>query len=224
MTLLLSVLLFVGASALATPTGDETGAAKVTLSGSGTGSADPEARPVARYRAPRTKEKGLRSPARDASPGQLAIDVFGKLAVVVALIFVCGAVWRRLHVPAAGAPRAQTDLIQVTQTATLAPQRFLHVVAIGEHRLLLASCPQQISLITRLDGPVGPRIPDAEAVVPAAASLSAAPRFELVSGYPPERSGGRGIGVLASSSESASEEGPPAPGSLFRIKAGDGRH
>jgi flagellar biosynthetic protein FliO len=105
---------------------------------------DPESRPLKRA------QGGGSSPAKEDGGG-LFLDVLGKLAMVVALIFVCAAVWRKLHgsLPqnAAHAPHG----LQVVSSIPLGAQRFLHVVAAGGRQYLIGSSAQNITLLALLD-------------------------------------------------------------------------
>jgi flagellar biogenesis protein FliO len=104
---------------------------------------DPESQPLAAYQSPRSAQ-----PPDDATG--LAVNVAGKLVVVVALMFACAAAWKKMRgFPLHGVSQAAQP-VQVLNTVVLAPQRFLHLVSVGNQRLLLASSPQQISLVATL--------------------------------------------------------------------------
>jgi flagellar biogenesis protein FliO len=64
--------------------------------------------------------------------------------------------WKRLRgaAPAPGAQPAQA--VQVSSTVSLGPQRFLHLVTVGRHQLLVGSSPQNVSLIAVLEGGAEP--------------------------------------------------------------------
>jgi flagellar biosynthetic protein FliO len=81
----------------------------------------------------------------------MVTNVAGKLAVVVALILACAAVWRKFQygLPQSGPAPAQS--VKVTSTLPLGPQRFLHLVTVGGQQLLLGSTAQSITLIAALD-------------------------------------------------------------------------
>lgn len=105
---------------------------------------DPEARPLTRYQKPGTARG-------EEDSGSLAMNVAGKLALVVALILGCAAAWKRFQ---GGMPQVgpgQSQPVKVTSTVPLGPQRFLHLVSVGRHQLLLASSPQSVSLLATLD-------------------------------------------------------------------------
>jgi len=106
---------------------------------------DPESRPLTHYRKP-----GSVSGSEEDS-GSLAMNVAGKLALVVALILGCAAAWKRYQGGMPQIGQAQSHPVKVSSTVPLGPQRYLHVVTVGRRQLLLASCPQSISLIGTLD-------------------------------------------------------------------------
>ena len=107
---------------------------------------DPESRPLPRYHKP----KPVRPVEED--PGSLAMNVTGKLALVIALILGCAAAWKRFQLGTPKAGPLSPQAVTVTSTVSLGPQRLLHLVSVGQNQLLLASSPQGISLIATLDG------------------------------------------------------------------------
>jgi len=113
--------------------------------------ADPESRPIAAYGA---GERPIdpRVSARSEDPLSMAGSVAVRLALVLALVVACAVAWRRLQSampqPAAGGPEG----LQILGTASLAPQRSIHLVSVGSHRLLIGSSPQQVSLLAHLEG------------------------------------------------------------------------
>jgi flagellar biosynthetic protein FliO len=106
---------------------------------------DPESRPLTHYRKPDTRVAG------EEDSGGLFMSIAGKLALVVALILGCAAAWKRFQggLPQVGQPASQA--VKVTSTLPIGPQRFLHLVTVGGHQLLLGSTSQSISLIAALD-------------------------------------------------------------------------
>jgi flagellar biosynthetic protein FliO len=76
-----------------------------------------------------------------------AIDLFLKLGIVVALAYASLAVLKRYTV---GATRA-TSLLQVLDSTTLAPNRSVYVVRVGEKRLVLGVTQNQISTLAELE-------------------------------------------------------------------------
>jgi flagellar biogenesis protein FliO len=105
------------------------------------GTMDPEARPLPAYRAPR------REPPPAEVPANLLFDIAGKLALVVLVIFACAAGWKMVQVAVPQGLAQSNPSLQVTSTVTLGPQRCLHLVTVGQQRLLLASSPQQINML-----------------------------------------------------------------------------
>ena len=83
-----------------------------------------------------------------------AIDLFLKLGIVVALAYASLAVLKRYTV---GATRA-TSLLQVLDSTTLAPNRSVYVVRVGEKRLVLGVTQHQISTLAELE----PEAPSAD--------------------------------------------------------------
>lgn len=110
---------------------------------------DIESRPVTGYRTP-GEETGKDGPT-------LFFDVVAKLFVVVALMFGCAAAWKRCgsRLPAIFLPKdaaaAQPHSGIHVSTVPLGPQRCLHVATVDGRRLLLASTPQQVTLIATLE-------------------------------------------------------------------------
>jgi flagellar biogenesis protein FliO len=102
---------------------------------------DPESRPLPSYHAPRREQTP--TPAT----GNLLFEIAGKLALVVLVIFACAAGWKMIQVAMPQGAVPSNPALQVTSTVTLAPQRCLHLVAVGQQRLLLASTPQQIAML-----------------------------------------------------------------------------
>ena len=90
-----------------------------------------------------------------------AIDLFVKLGIVVALAYASLAVLKRYTV---GATRP-TSLLQVLDSTTLAPNRSVYVVRVGEKRLVLGVTQSQISTLAELE-PEAPsaarKLPEAE--------------------------------------------------------------
>lgn len=72
-----------------------------------------------------------------------------KLAVVVALAYGTIHALKRLNVH--GLKRSSTQTIRVVENTSLAANRSLHLVEVGSKRLLVASTPGQISLLTEVD-------------------------------------------------------------------------
>lgn len=125
---------------------------------------DPESLPIEAYRLPKSQQ---------APGGNLFFDVFGKLIVVIGLMFACAAGWKKLQggqglpglkglVP--GATEPQEQALEVVETYSLAPQRQLHLVKVSGHRLLVGSTPQSVSLIADLDAPRPEPVPVAVSI------------------------------------------------------------
>jgi flagellar biogenesis protein FliO len=123
---------------------DSANSGQSTSTSSNSAVTDPESRPLEEYQPP-----GATTSRSDT--GGLVVDVFGKLAVVVVLILACAAGWRKLQAAAGQRVSESAQAVQLTSTVALAPQRFLHLVTVGQQRLLLASSPQQVCLIAHLD-------------------------------------------------------------------------
>lgn len=116
------------------------------------GSSSPESRPIATYQKPESAVLITRDGSKDPGLGSL-VSLASNLVVVVVLIVVCGAVWRRYSTGAAWRPAGDGTSPRVLTTLNLAPQRFLHVVQIGSRRYILGSTPQQIALLGTVDDP-----------------------------------------------------------------------
>ena len=76
-----------------------------------------------------------------------AIDLFLKLGIVVALAYASLALLKRYTVGAA----RPTSLLQVLDSTTLAPNRSVYVVRVGEKRLVLGVTQTQISTLAELE-------------------------------------------------------------------------
>lgn len=100
-----------------------------------------------------------------------AIDLFLKLGIVVALAYASLAVLKRYTV---GATRS-TSLLQVLDSTTLAPNRAVYVVRVGEKRLVLGVTQNQISTLAELE----PEAPSASLEL-----AERAPRAFSGNGYP----------------------------------------
>jgi flagellar biogenesis protein FliO len=109
-----------------------------------TAATDLESRPLAELH---PEEKSSSRPAS----GNVIVDVLMKLVSVVGLIGACAVGWKKMQ-GLQGRKAAQSlETVQVNSTASLGPQRFLHVVTVGQQRFLVSSSPQQISLIAPID-------------------------------------------------------------------------
>jgi flagellar biogenesis protein FliO len=112
---------------------------------------DPESQPL-----PSLQKSQPDEPVEDT--GSLALNVLGKLGLVVALIIAGAAVWKRwrgeppLFGGRQGAANGSAPALQVASTVALGPQRFLHLVTVGRHQLLVGSSAQSVSLIAVLEG------------------------------------------------------------------------
>jgi flagellar biogenesis protein FliO len=115
------------------------------------GASDPERRPIAPYGAPRAS-----TPSDD--PRTLAGTVAVRLGLVLALVVACAVAWRRLQAAMPQPAMEESDGVQLLGTVALAPQRMVHLVSVGSHRLLLGSSPQQVSLLAHLEGGAGPPV------------------------------------------------------------------
>lgn len=76
-----------------------------------------------------------------------AIDLFLKLGIVLALAYASLAVLKRYTV---GATRS-TSMLQVLDSTTLAPNRSVYVVRVGEKRLVLGVTTTQITTLAELE-------------------------------------------------------------------------
>jgi flagellar biogenesis protein FliO len=105
---------------------------------------DPESRPLKAYKTPRSEPP--------VEGGSLFLSVLGKLAFVVALMLACAVGWKKLQggMPQNAAMTSQG--VQLVSALPLGAQRCLHLVAVGRQQLLIASTPQNISLLATLDG------------------------------------------------------------------------
>lgn len=184
---------------------------------------DPEARPVAALELPRETP-----PADD--PGALALSVLGKTGLVVALMLACAAGWKRLRGTAPLGRLAPAQAVQITSTVSLGPQRFLHLVTVGRHQLLVGSSPQNVSLVAVLEDGT-PRAAEPEPA-PGAPSWSSDPRT-----HAPEAPADRfedllirlrelETGPLASTMRESSQHPPSMeasfPGDSFQGQSGTG--
>jgi flagellar biosynthetic protein FliO len=81
-------------------------------------------------------------------PTLLAASVF--LRLVVVLLVMAAAFWILRRVQGNGWKGAQRQL-QVLETTHLTPRRTIHLIQIGERKLLIGATDQSISLLTELD-------------------------------------------------------------------------
>ncbi len=101
-------------------------------------------------------------------PVLLTASVFLKLAVVVILMVAAAWILRRVQ---GGSWKAVERQVKVIETTHLNPRRAIHLVQIGDRKLLIGATDQSISLLTELDDhPAGP----VEASTPFADLLSVA--------------------------------------------------
>lgn len=126
---------------------------------------DIESRPITDLS---SHESAVKS-ARQESPGTMIWNVLTNLVLVLALAGACGMAWKRLKGGNPVVAAAPAEGIRVCSTVALAPQRFLHLVTVGDRRLLIGSSSQQVSLIADLQTPT--REPES-AVVGTALPLS----------------------------------------------------
>lgn len=146
---------------------------------------DPEARPVPAYGGPSVASRGgavgagkVVNASPDDNPVALAGRIAMRLVLVLALVAACAVAWKRFQGASPLAPAAAGEGVHVLGTVTLAPQRCVHLVSVGGHRLLLGSSPQQVSLLARLDSaPVqeDEKAPVRSSEAPRAALAAAAP-------------------------------------------------
>jgi flagellar biogenesis protein FliO len=139
-----------GASTAGSRTASSTAAGATTApraAGSGNQEDDPESRPL--------KQAVGAGVAREERGGEFFMDVLGKLAMVVALIFACAAIWRKFHASQPQSGATSTLGLQVVTTLPLGAQRFVHVVAAGRRHYLIGSSSQAITLLAELDAPHG---------------------------------------------------------------------
>jgi hypothetical protein len=128
--------------------------------------------------------------ATSAWPGLLSgpdpLDLVLKGALVAGLLYITLRVLRRMQ---GGAPKDGARLA-VLETRTIAPKASLHLVAIGERRLVVGLTPSGMVALAELDaaevpdaGPAvpdaGPGVPDAGPGVPDAIPASARKRIGL---------------------------------------------
>lgn len=107
-------------------------------------STDLESRPLSELH---PEEKGGSRPAS----GNVLVDVLLKLVSVCGLIGASAFGWKKLQGMQGRKAAQSLETVQVNSTASLGPQRFLHVITVGQQRFLISSSPQQISLIATID-------------------------------------------------------------------------
>ncbi len=111
----------------------------------GQNSDDPETQPLSAF-----QKSSPPAPAEDT--GSLALTVLGKLGLVVALMIAGAAVWKRFRGVTSMSVVSGGQSLQVASSVALGPQRFLHLVTVGHHQLLVGSSAQTVSLIAVLEG------------------------------------------------------------------------
>ena len=154
------------------------------------------------------------------------MNVAGKLALVLAFILACAAVWKRFQggLPAIGPASSQP--VRVTGPVPLGPQRFLHLISIGGRQLLLGSTPQSISLLAALDESASLLgIPGINSLPPAPWAASPGEdggltdEESLVSGSTP-KSGSKNCSCICGTSRPGRSTSPALPA---QVTAGAGR-
>ncbi len=95
---------------------------------------------------------GSNAPASDplASPGLYFAGVIIKLIGVLLLIVASAALLRRWMQP--GSPGKTTRQLHLLETVRLSPRQALHLVAIGDQRLLIGATDQSIALLAPVEG------------------------------------------------------------------------
>jgi flagellar biogenesis protein FliO len=93
-------------------------------------------------------------------PGRTSIrnviwNVASNLLLVLALVGASLAAWKKVRSGLPSSPAQANESIKVGSTVALAPQRYLHLVTIGDRRLLVGSSAQQVTLIADLAAPAG---------------------------------------------------------------------
>ncbi len=97
-----------------------------------------------------TGDAGSSSASNDLfnDPVLLSASVFLKLAVVVLLMVAAAWIMRRLQ---GGSWKAVERQVKVIETTHLSPRRAIHLVQIGDRKLLIGATDQAISLLTEID-------------------------------------------------------------------------
>jgi len=81
-------------------------------------------------------------------PSLLMASVFLKLAVVVILMIAGAWILRRVQ---GGSWKAVDRQVKVLETTHLTPRRAIHLIRVGDRKLLIGATDQTISLLTELD-------------------------------------------------------------------------
>jgi flagellar biosynthetic protein FliO len=81
-------------------------------------------------------------------PVLLSASVFLKLAAVVILMVAAAWILRRVQ---GGAWKAVERQVKVIETTHLTPRRAIHLVQVGDRKLLIGATDQSIALLTEID-------------------------------------------------------------------------
>lgn len=95
---------------------------------------------------------------KNSSLSGLIWNVVMNLLLVLALAGGSLAAWKKFKGGLQALPGQTGESVKVCSTVALAPQRFLHIVTVGDRRLLLGSSPQQVTLIADLNSSSGVRV------------------------------------------------------------------
>lgn len=98
--------------------------------------------------AARSRKLGGSGPSLVNSAGML-LGLLLKLALVLVLAYLGALGLRRLSGSKISRPHRDSNL-KVTETVTLGPNRWLHIVTLGEQSFLIASTPQQTTLLAEI--------------------------------------------------------------------------
>ncbi|MBI5876865.1 MAG: flagellar biosynthetic protein FliO [Chloroflexi bacterium] len=111
--------------------------------------------PTPLFRDYRELNAALPANADDTPEWQIGLSLVVQLAIVLGLIYLTAWGLKTLRRRTATLTGAGNSM-QLIETVALTPQRTLHVVAIGDRRLVLGATDHQISLLTELDPPEPP--------------------------------------------------------------------
>ena len=150
----LAGILIVGAGALVIPFGpvggNRTALAALTAGSAGSDQGGPAAAEIATGPAPEGARSTASASSLDALTGSAGIDpvdLIGKGVVVAALLYLTLRALRRLQAGPSGGSR----LMEVIETRPLGPKASLHLVAIGERRLVVGLSPGGMVAIADLE-------------------------------------------------------------------------
>jgi flagellar biogenesis protein FliO/LysM repeat protein len=106
------------------------------------------AAPIKDFAPIRSEQPDRNGPSMLATSGML-IGLIAKLGLVLALAYLGALAAKRLAGGRGASPRSE-GLVKVMETVSLGPNRWVHVITVGEQAYLIGSTPQQTALMAEI--------------------------------------------------------------------------